>query len=586
MSTSFQYLLSIDPLAALVKMFNDQNYTTFRLHSFNASTPVALSSTLTQVTLTPVQPPNSFATEQAPAPITVTYDRLDLSIFLQNVLESYTVTLPASTQNILNEITALIGQQFYIDDIYLTEITRADATDYALTAKPESLRFVGSIILNLANLVPLSSIFSSTSLSGIQDSSQVIFPLTASAPYINATDFSSIAEGFAVGDLAQNQINLVTLFNNTIADPSPGTPLSAAPWTVSSTPGPFNLYNAAVVGYVSGLNVNPAIPSLESALEVSIDGAYCTNFQSGNVVIPYTAQDFQLDGYTNQPRCIDVNTVSLSNGSEWNSYLNSFIAGQIITSFQATPAIYMDGEAAWTATPGVGLPTNLAGALILYNGQIRPTDMPPATEGLDRVLQVEFSLDNSVWEGPYSFYYTSPLELTWNGFPTLKGTVGSFISVDFTPSTGDGPFSYGIAGALPPGLSISGSILSGTPTTAGTFPIQLTIIDSVGVSVVFNIQFVVGVAIAPLMLLGTLAPGVVNVPYAEFVNIAGGLMPYSGVGVSGGSLPPGLSAVLQYNTIRISGTPTQAGSYPIALQASSTDGQTAAANYTIVINPA
>jgi hypothetical protein len=337
------------------------------------------------------------------------------------------------------------------------------------------------------------------------------------------------------------------------------------------------------VEYDGGEGVNAAIPTLESSLIVRLDGNYCTNFQTGDVVIPYTAQNFELDGYTAFPRCIANSIVSLSDGSAWNVYLNSFQAGQVINSFQYTPAITMDGPNQWTATSGVPSPTNLYGATVVYNGQLRSTDLPAATQGLDRVLVVDMGIDNSVWQGNYRFYYASPIPLTWKGFPQLNGTVGSYFQQDFTPSGGDGPFTYATSGTLPPGLSFSGSVLSGTLTTAGSFSFGVTITDTNGTAVLFTPNLLVGTQIAPLTLTGSLPNAVVNTPYLAFLDIHGGIAPYSGAGVVSGSLPPGLTAQLQYNTIRISGTPTQIDSYPVAIGVQSADGQSVSSSFTIVV---
>lgn len=585
MTSSFDYLLSLSPIEALVRMVNDQNGTNFLLDSFTAGVPTQIGDTTTQVTLTPKPKANPFDFQaiQTP-PITLTYDRLDLNVFLRNVLNNYNPTLPLSTQNVLNEITSLIGQEFYIDDILLTEVTRDNGNAYALTAKPESLRFVGSIVLDLITLTPISTLIASTALTGVDDETAVLFSLTASTPYLNATDFRSTAGEFTPGDLAQNKADLVTLFNAVVPDPSTNDDFNEAPWHVNTTPGPFNLYGSSVVGYGSGLNVNPAIPTLETALIVNLDGTHCTNFTSGHVVIPYTAQNFELDGYTAFPRLTANSIVSLSNGTAWNVYLNSFVTGSTITSFQASPPVTMDGSSAWVAANGLPSPTNLYGATVVYNGQLRPTDLAAATQGLDRILVVDMGIENSVWQGNYAFYYASPLPLTWKGFPTLNGTVGSYFQQDFTPDGGTGPFTYTTSGTLPAGLSMNGSLLEGTCTTAGSTTFGLTITDANDTAVAFTITLVVGTQVGQLNITGNLANAVINTPYTGFLNITGGLLPYSGLGIISGSLPPGLSMALDYNTIAFTGTPTVADSYPFSVSISSADGQQVSASFIFVVS--
>jgi hypothetical protein len=586
MTSSMLYLLSLNPKAAIVKMLNDQNGTNFLLDGFDFGAPTQIGDTATQVVLTPKpKPTQGFDLWPTGDPVTVTYDRLDLAIFLETVLDGYQVTLPASTQNILNEITTLIGQKFYIDDIILTEVTRGNGAAYALTAKPASLRFVGLIVLDLVNLTDINSVLAADVLAAVDDESQVVFPLAANVSYLNATDFRMYADGYSPGDLAQQQANLITLFNNVVPEPDDNTSLEVQPWYTNSTPGPYNLYGASVVGYVSGLGINPAIPSLETGLVVNINGTYCTNFQSGNITIPYTDIDFDTDGYVAEPRCLFNSVVSLSNGSTWNVYLNSFAVASVIESFQQSPPVTMDGASAWIATEGLPTPTNLFGATVVYNGQLRGTDIPAATQGLDRVLVVEMAQDNSIWQGQYPFYYASPIPLTWEGFPQLQATNGSTFHYDFTPQGGNSPFTYAVvSGTLPPNTSLTGSVVSGLLTTAGSFTFGLQITDTDGTVVLFDVTVVVGTEIMPLNITGALPNAVLNTSYAQFLNIVGGLMPYSGLAVIAGQLPPGLNAAIEFNTIAISGTPTDADTYPLAIEVTSADGQTVSASFSMIVS--
>src|SRR5262245_9880282 len=71
-----------------------------------------------------------------------------------------------------------------------------------------------------------------------------------------------------------------------------------------------------------------------------------------------------------------------------------------------------------------------------------------------------------------------------NQSPILApGTVGASYAIGLFAIGGTQPYSWSvIAGALPPGLRLSGNIISGTPTTAGTFSFTARVADSAGQS--------------------------------------------------------------------------------------------------------
>lgn len=74
------------------------------------------------------------------------------------------------------------------------------------------------------------------------------------------------------------------------------------------------------------------------------------------------------------------------------------------------------------------------------------------------------------------------LALSDPGAPT--GTVGTALSQSLSASGGDGgPYSFSItAGVLPPGLSLDSSsgTITGTPSTAGTYPLTVKVVDGSG----------------------------------------------------------------------------------------------------------
>lgn len=73
----------------------------------------------------------------------------------------------------------------------------------------------------------------------------------------------------------------------------------------------------------------------------------------------------------------------------------------------------------------------------------------------------------------------SGVPIIW-GEQLENGTVGIAYSETLNAAGGTSPYSFSLAsGSLPPGLSLSSSgVISGTPTSAGTYTFSVTVTDS------------------------------------------------------------------------------------------------------------
>ena len=83
-------------------------------------------------------------------------------------------------------------------------------------------------------------------------------------------------------------------------------------------------------------------------------------------------------------------------------------------------------------------------------------------------------------------------------YPTLTMTnpgtqlipLGEPFSLSLTPSGGNGPYSWSGAD-LPPGLSVSGGVITGTPTTPGRFQVTITVTDTEASPQSFSVRFII-----------------------------------------------------------------------------------------------
>jgi hypothetical protein len=176
-----------------------------------------------------------------------------------------------------------------------------------------------------------------------------------------------------------------------------------------------------------------------------------------------------------------------------------------------------------------------------------------------------------------------------NAAPTLGTLGGAYWAAgqagsDTIPvNGGTGPFSHpsvtGVAG-LTAGVSGNTITVSGTPASAGTFPITVSVQDSDGVIASQKYNLTVNLSVNP----GAIPAATAGNLYSTTFAAAGGSGHYS-YALTLGPLPLGM----QLSTAGVlSGTATVAGNYVLTVQATDTvnPGVTGSQTYDLVVNPA
>jgi large repetitive protein len=176
---------------------------------------------------------------------------------------------------------------------------------------------------------------------------------------------------------------------------------------------------------------------------------------------------------------------------------------------------------------------------------------------------------------------------TYNAGPALLfpappgGEVGVTYSDQLAVTGGTSPFTWSVSsGSLPPGVTLGAStgLLSGTPTTAGSYSFTVKVTDSSGLS--STEAATVTIIPGPSMTFAAPPGGWTNTVYGYTLTESGGTSPFTW-SVSSGSLPAGISLSPDGN---LSGTPTATGTSSFTVQVTDANGRTAAQATSITVS--
>jgi len=180
----------------------------------------------------------------------------------------------------------------------------------------------------------------------------------------------------------------------------------------------------------------------------------------------------------------------------------------------------------------------------------------------------------------YIWVVAGPPAINTSSLPA--GELGIAYSQTLAASSGTPPYVWSLASGstLPPGLMLNSAsgLLYGMPTSAGSYPFTVQIVDSLQATAMRSLSITVQAA---LTITTTFLPaGNVDSPYSQTLQSSGGVAPITWA-VTSGTLPPDLT--LNSATGVISGPPISQNSLAFTVTATDSLGATASVPLTLQI---
>ncbi len=367
---------------------------------------------------------------------------------------------------------------------------------------------------------------------------------------VRVTDSYSATNDKALSIMIYSAISITTI---SLAD---GTTGAAYSQTVSATGGKTP-YNWSIVSgsLPAGLSLNTSTGVISGAPSATGTYNFTIQVQDANSAVATKALSIAIYAP------LSITTIALADGTV------SVVYSQALSSTGGkTPYT-------WSITSG-----SLPAGLTLNSGTGVIGGTPTATGVSNFTVQVT-DANSQISSKALSITIYSGVAITTAALP--DGTVGLTYNTTLTATGGATPYTWSITlGTLPTGLSLNSSsgVISGTPTTAGSYPITVQVTDNNLVTNTRNLSITIYSAIS--VATASLADGTVNATYSQTLTASGGKTPYTW-SITAGTLPSGLS--LNITTGVISGTPSLSGTSNFTVQVTDANGATATRALSITI---
>lgn len=359
-------------------------------------------------------------------------------------------------------------------------------------------------------------------------------------------------------------------FNVQVADSAGNT--ATGQLSITINPAPLQITTSALPAGTVGVSYSQALAAsggtppytwtatgLPAGLSVSGSAISGTPTAAGAASFTLQVADATGNNTTRQlsvtinPAPLQITTTALPAGTVGVPY------SQALAASGGTPPY------TWTAS---GLPAGLAVSGATIGGT-------PSAAGTARVT-VRVSDGKATVTSELSLTIHPPaLQITTTSLP--EATANAPYQQSLAATGGTPPYTWAVNGALPPGISLAGSTISGTPLAPGIARFSVQVTDADKNSATQQLSITVRAA-ALQITTGSLPAATVGVPYSQLLTATGGTTPYAWTAV--GDLPPGLTLAGS----AISGTPSASGSFSFTIQVADAASQRTSVALTLTVN--
>jgi uncharacterized protein YhjY with autotransporter beta-barrel domain len=181
-----------------------------------------------------------------------------------------------------------------------------------------------------------------------------------------------------------------------------------------------------------------------------------------------------------------------------------------------------------------------------------------------------------------NFTFVAPLTISPSTLPTSQ--IGMAYSQSLSASGGTAPYTFAeLNGSLPPGMSFSNGIFSGTPTSVGTYILTIQVTDAIGDTVNQSYTLTVNTTVPGAPTIGTATPGDSQATVTFNAPASNGGTPITAYTVT--SSPGGITSMCGNSPCTVIGL-TNGTAYTFTVTAANSVGTGAASSASNSVTPA